>query len=644
MADKPEDTNSTYDVFVSYSRDDAAFVNKLVYRLGRYAPPKSLELPTRCLSVFVDNKDLVGTEYYQAIEEVLNDAKKLIVVCSPSSRKSRYVEDEIRRFLKVDERSFADVIPILLRGIPNNEAKPEEEEFKAFPDVLYEHAKMPLAVNYLDFAARSKVHRGKHADSWFTLLANILEVDRDELEERELKRRLQRRLMLSAITAVVTCIILAALAIAYVNQQRHFREETNRMVSTLTTTLVADDLKEAELEEQFSKLLAEMREREDAIVEALHDRREVYQPAEDDEDDTFAKQRAHAAIVLVFFHEFDLAVDYLDLDNAPESFAQFAARCRKPGGLKPQQLIEFAQYLINKSYSSDDTGLALAAYGALLGVGEYPDLSLTTEFIDQLKEWYCERPEAAIHSACAWLLGRDVAAQLNERLALPLENVRLDQSDKEWFVVKLPPEAGDANGNQYITFVIFKDGQRVFAIADREATVGICEQLRPSDLKQTQFYQYQGEPQKVDPANKVKFDHARRLCHEFSKHLPKTLQARLPYPSEWASAWGRDESDRRFQFGRDVKLLKRYAECGPRRISRPVPGASHRPSTTGMFDIHGNVAEWIDHSDALSKRMHGGAVGQAETMCEWNPDGARFPLHFGFRFCITWMPEDQPSP
>lgn len=195
----------TYDAFVSYSRDDKAFVERLIKRLERFAPPKVLGLPARRLRVFVDTKDLVGTSYYEAVERALSGARKLIVICSPSSRRSPYVEDEIRRFLKVPGRTGQDIIPILLEGIPNNEARsPEEEANKAFPEVLYEYMEMPLAVDYLRFdLRRSKLDDGAYANSWFVLLANILEVKRDELEEREAKRRRQRRLTIGAITGTV---------------------------------------------------------------------------------------------------------------------------------------------------------------------------------------------------------------------------------------------------------------------------------------------------------------------------------------------------------------------------------------------------------------------------------------------------------
>lgn len=207
----------TYDAFVSYSRADKAFVERLVKHLERFAPPKALGLPARRLRVFMDTKDLVGTGYYDAVERALVSAHKLIVVCSPSSSKSPYVDDEIRRFLKAQDKTGRDIIPILLDGIPNNEARtPEQEAIKAFPEVLYDYIEMPLAVDYLRFdLRRSKFDDGAYANSWFTLLANILDVNRNELEEREAKRQRQRRLTIGVIagTVMVALTVLSLVAL-----------------------------------------------------------------------------------------------------------------------------------------------------------------------------------------------------------------------------------------------------------------------------------------------------------------------------------------------------------------------------------------------------------------------------------------------
>src|SRR5262245_61126328 len=84
------------DAFISYSRKDREFAQKLEKALENYQPPKGLPLPQRRLEIFRDEEDLTGVEYYRSIEKNLKDSSKLIVICSPNARKSDFVGDEIR--------------------------------------------------------------------------------------------------------------------------------------------------------------------------------------------------------------------------------------------------------------------------------------------------------------------------------------------------------------------------------------------------------------------------------------------------------------------------------------------------------------------------------------------------------------------
>jgi hypothetical protein len=91
-----------YDAFISYSSQNEEFATRLEKTLRKYKPPKHLNVPQRHLQVFRDKPDLVGPEYFQAIEKALQGSAKLIVICSPEARNSDDVNDEIRRFVKAN--------------------------------------------------------------------------------------------------------------------------------------------------------------------------------------------------------------------------------------------------------------------------------------------------------------------------------------------------------------------------------------------------------------------------------------------------------------------------------------------------------------------------------------------------------------
>src|SRR5262249_15757814 len=130
------DEAQLHDVFISYSRRDMAFANALHRALERYVPPRGLLVTHRRLNVFRDVEDFTGTEYYRSVEQHLRRSRRLVVICSPNAYKSKFVDDEIRRFAQA--RSPANIIPVLIAGLPNHEATPETHAAIAFPVALCE--------------------------------------------------------------------------------------------------------------------------------------------------------------------------------------------------------------------------------------------------------------------------------------------------------------------------------------------------------------------------------------------------------------------------------------------------------------------------------------------------------------------------
>src|SRR5262249_49962594 len=185
-----------------------AFASRLEQTLEAYAPPKELNLPRRHLDVFRDTDDFESGDYYRNLEKHLAASRKLIVVCSPNSRASKYVNEEIERFIIL--RGPGDVIPILLSGLPNNEAKTDQELEKAFPQALCQAIEIPLAAEYRGFdTAKSKFDKGVYYGAWYSVLAALFDVRRGEIEQRDAKRRARRRRMWGS--GVV--MIMAALSV-----------------------------------------------------------------------------------------------------------------------------------------------------------------------------------------------------------------------------------------------------------------------------------------------------------------------------------------------------------------------------------------------------------------------------------------------
>ena len=218
MAAATRPQTPAFGAFISYSREDEAFAVELERALENYTPPTDLAVPQRNLNIFRDKEDITGTEYNQSIERFLNESAKLIILCSPRARSSSYVNDEIRRFAKA--RGPEHIVPILIAGIPNNEATPAQEANRAFPDALCEAMAIPLAAEYRGFdKTRDRIDKGRFEGSWYTVLANIYNVSRSELEQRDKKRQARLRRIRMGIAAAVGVALVGLTLWALVSRQ-----------------------------------------------------------------------------------------------------------------------------------------------------------------------------------------------------------------------------------------------------------------------------------------------------------------------------------------------------------------------------------------------------------------------------------------
>ena len=100
----------TYRAFISYSHADSAWARWLVRRLESFrVPPRfhGIRAPiglvgARIAPVFRDRDELPTTsDLGETIRTALRQSATLIVVCSPTSAKSRWVQEEILAFKRM---------------------------------------------------------------------------------------------------------------------------------------------------------------------------------------------------------------------------------------------------------------------------------------------------------------------------------------------------------------------------------------------------------------------------------------------------------------------------------------------------------------------------------------------------------------
>lgn len=110
-----------YDAFISYSHSepDAFIAQKLHAMLEHYHVPKRIrKLSGRKINrIFRDREELpLSSDLAANISEALEQSEFLIVICSPRSMASRWVQKEIETFLMSHKKE--NVLTLLAEGEP----------------------------------------------------------------------------------------------------------------------------------------------------------------------------------------------------------------------------------------------------------------------------------------------------------------------------------------------------------------------------------------------------------------------------------------------------------------------------------------------------------------------------------------------
>lgn len=201
-----------YRAFFSYARADDRIANWLHRHLDSYRTPRALvgsngglgRVPAKLHPIFRDRTDLeAGGHVDSALQAALEDSETLLVLCTPTSAKSRWVNHEVETFLKLgrEERIF----PVIAAGEPDSSA-PETE---CFPPALRGKGILAADLREIRRPNGHLVGDGKEAGR-LKLIAGLLGVSLDQLVRRE--RRRQRRTIALLGSVAVAFALLAATA------------------------------------------------------------------------------------------------------------------------------------------------------------------------------------------------------------------------------------------------------------------------------------------------------------------------------------------------------------------------------------------------------------------------------------------------
>jgi hypothetical protein len=205
---KDEASGWRHRAFLSYSQADKKHARKLQKWLEAYKLPKAAKKrtsrPRKFGTIFRDETDLSGAaDLGDALKSAIDSSEALIVLCSPNSAQSEWVDREIQHFKKTGRGQ--QVFAVILDGEPNSQ-DPKKECFPPSfrPQLASQSGEMPiepLAVN---------PNAEGHLRAFTRLAASLFEVGFDDLWRREQRRQRGRMLFAGSMLSIGVFLSVAA--------------------------------------------------------------------------------------------------------------------------------------------------------------------------------------------------------------------------------------------------------------------------------------------------------------------------------------------------------------------------------------------------------------------------------------------------
>ncbi len=361
------------------------------------------------------------------------------------------------------------------------------------------------------------------------------------------------------------------------------------------------------------------------------------------------KKQANAAICLLGFSEQERVWPLLKYSENPSLRSFIVDRLARLG----------ADYriLFDRLEQESDPSIRQAL---ILALGEFDAGKLSEQerrtLVNQLSAFYRNDPDPGVHSAAGWTLAQYEAVDTVTRLDAELRKAAFEKAafektaakdsgtNRRWFInsqgqtfVLVNGPMDSLVGDKHSLMGGKRRPNRAasayrFAIATHEVTVA---QFMTFTASYVQIRRYAPEPD--CPATTVTWFAAAAYCNWLSRQegIPKEEWCyepnekgdyaagmktpanfvqrkgyRLPTDTEWEDVC-RANTDTSFSFGESLELLQRYGWYQDNSHSRTWPIGSLRPNALGVFDMHGNVAEWCqDRWQRNAKR----ASSESETI------------------------------
>lgn len=255
-----------YWAFISYSHKDEEWGEWLHRKLETFRVPARLvgretevgTVPSRLFPVFRDSSELpVSGQLGDSIHKALQQSRYLIVICSPHSAQSRWVNEEIAYYKSLGREDR--VLCLIVDGEPNSDDKPQAVAPECFAPALRHKmggSGILTSERTEPIAADIRPGMGHKRDALLKVVAGLLGVGLDDLKQRDQERRLRRMLLLTAASLVLAAIMTAMSVFAFDQRSLAWKgtreAERHKMIARKAEGEVKE--RNAELRQQYKRL------------------------------------------------------------------------------------------------------------------------------------------------------------------------------------------------------------------------------------------------------------------------------------------------------------------------------------------------------------------------------------------------------
>ena len=195
-----------FDICIIAVAGDASVANKLADSIRKYRLPSGVVLPDSGLDYRRVYVDVSGRELDDDTRDVLDNSRFLAVLCSPETKASPFILERLEYFRKIGKDK--NIIVVIVRGEPIDsfpESFIEKKTVqKILPDMTVVERVETIEPVASDLRAETR-SRWREALSYETvrIIASILGLHPDALEQRHRMRRRKAIIMLVSVIAAV---------------------------------------------------------------------------------------------------------------------------------------------------------------------------------------------------------------------------------------------------------------------------------------------------------------------------------------------------------------------------------------------------------------------------------------------------------